>query len=126
MLFTNKIGFLIDLLIHQLEVSAHPPIQLRSFHSTPDVIFHSVQLLEPRISAHAASSSPSLPHDPLASALMQLLASILTCLAKNAQTLAAEKNSQNSEALLSRTNDVIRYNILSWNPFLWCDYHFLL
>ncbi|XP_036365773.1 S phase cyclin A-associated protein in the endoplasmic reticulum isoform X3 [Octopus sinensis] len=93
MLFSNKIGILVDLLIHQLTNL------LPDNHSSGD----------------KPNSGPNtkLPSDSLSISLMQLISSILSCLAKNnplsnSSEASVERMSSSGDAFLNRGNDLIR------------------
>lgn len=87
MLFSNKIGILVDLLIHKL-----------------------TELLPDN------STGEKLPSDSLSVGLMQLISSILSCLAKNnplsnSSEASVERMSSSGDAFLNRGNDLISYVI---------------
>ena len=61
------------------------------------------------------AATPTLPYDPLASALMHTLGTILACLAKNSPSTgpaggqgSGERSSVGNEAFMTRANDIIR------------------
>ncbi|XP_021362165.1 S phase cyclin A-associated protein in the endoplasmic reticulum-like isoform X2 [Mizuhopecten yessoensis] len=104
MLFSNKLGTVIDLLIHRLTILL-PEEQKR-----PASGYSGTNL-------SSSSSGPSkLPCDLVAVSLMQLLSSILNCLAKYGPTAkcseaAAERMSSSGDPFTIRGNDVISYII---------------
>ncbi|CAI9733996.1 phase cyclin A-associated in the endoplasmic reticulum-like isoform X1 [Octopus vulgaris] len=96
MLFSNKIGILVDLLIHQLTNL------LPDNHSSGD--------------KHNSGPNTKLPSDSLSISLMQLISSILSCLAKNnplsnSSEASVERMSSSGDAFLNRGNDLISYVI---------------
>ncbi|XP_064608297.1 S phase cyclin A-associated protein in the endoplasmic reticulum-like isoform X2 [Liolophura sinensis] len=100
MLFSNKVGTLVDLLIHQLSVML------------PENVTMSTACGE----EGSSRLSTKLPYDPVVSNLMFALSTILSCLAKNNPTFncseaAAERTSNSGDAFMSRGNDVISYVI---------------
>lgn len=87
MLFSNKIGILVDLLVHKL-----------------------TELLPDN------TTGAKLPSDSLSVGLMQLISSILSCLAKNnplsnSSEASVERMSSSGDAFLNRGNDLISYVI---------------
>ncbi|KAK3584862.1 hypothetical protein CHS0354_027613 [Potamilus streckersoni] len=99
MLFSNKIGVVIDLLINQLVlmVPQETPVQSGSA-GLPGV------------------GSPKLPTNSVAVSLIQLLSSILSCLAKhnpmsNSSDASVERMGNTTDAFTSRGSDVISYII---------------
>ncbi|ESO94542.1 hypothetical protein LOTGIDRAFT_215534 [Lottia gigantea] len=96
MLFSNKIGSLVDHLIHRLSMII------------PD---QPVRPVSP-----VGSGGQKLPSDPVAGNLMQLIATILTRLAKNnpsttCSEASLERMSSSGDAFLNRGNDFISYLI---------------
>ncbi|KAL5005177.1 hypothetical protein ScPMuIL_018633 [Solemya velum] len=96
MLFSNKIGTLVDVLQYRLSL----------------IVPDEIKKVESSISAS------DLPHDPVATVLMQLIACILSCLAKNNPLLncseaSVERMSGSGDAFVNRGNDVISYVISS-------------
>ncbi|XP_060063771.1 S phase cyclin A-associated protein in the endoplasmic reticulum-like [Ylistrum balloti] len=104
MLFSNKLGTIIDLLVHRLTILL-PEEQKR-----PASGFSGTNL-------SSGSSGPcKLPFDLVAVSLMQLLSSILNCLAKYGPTAkcseaSAERMSSSGDPFTIRGNDVISYII---------------
>ncbi|XP_064618910.1 S phase cyclin A-associated protein in the endoplasmic reticulum-like isoform X2 [Lineus longissimus] len=99
MLFSNKIGSLVDLLIHRLVILL------------PDG-----SSLSNSMNSISSSQMNKLPNDPVATGLMQLLAAVLACLAKNNPSInsseaSAERMSGSGDALNNRANDIISYVI---------------
>ncbi|XP_048254024.1 S phase cyclin A-associated protein in the endoplasmic reticulum-like [Haliotis rufescens] len=93
MLFSNKLGVLADHLIHQLSL-----------------------LLPEDCPTPSGTVEQKLPYDPLAASLMQVVASVLSCLAKNNPTLhsseaSLERMSSSGDAFANRGNDIISYII---------------
>ena len=96
-----------------------------SFHSIYLISFSCQHLLPDNyLSTVVSSSSFRLPHDSVASALMQLLATILGCLAKHSGSVQASnsstkvssgKSSNNNAAdnYTSRAGDIVRYKLFS-------------
>ena len=65
------------------------------------------------IESQSGTDLPKLPHNLLAINLMQLITTILSCLAKNSPSLKSsdasqERMSKTIDAFTSRGNDVIR------------------
>ncbi|XP_033749375.1 S phase cyclin A-associated protein in the endoplasmic reticulum-like isoform X2 [Pecten maximus] len=104
MLFSNKLGTIIDLLVHRLTILL-PDEQKR-----PASGFSGTTL------SSGSSSTSKLPFDLIAVSLMQLLSSILNCLAKYGPTAkcseaSAERMSSSGDPFTIRGNDVISYII---------------
>ena len=60
-------------------------------------------------------TSSDLPYDPIGSALMQTVSTILTCLARNnpatrSSEASAERMTMSGDSFLNRANDNIRYH----------------
>ncbi|XP_078316158.1 S phase cyclin A-associated protein in the endoplasmic reticulum-like isoform X2 [Crassostrea virginica] len=101
MLFTNKIGLVADLLIQRLTFLLPDPKP------------------RPGSGQSAGSSSTTgggnkLPYDALVVSLMQLLSTVLSCLAKhkpsvNVSEASAERMSGTVDTVSSRSNDLISY-----------------
>ncbi|XP_023932135.1 S phase cyclin A-associated protein in the endoplasmic reticulum-like isoform X1 [Lingula anatina] len=101
LLFSNKIGSLLDLLSHQLNLTIPDNLDVRP----PSALGGST-----------AQATPHLPHDVVCTSLMQLIATILSCLAKqnpssNSSEASAERMSSTGDAFMSRGNDIISYII---------------
>lgn len=69
------------------------------------------------VSSHTSDSSggDSLPFDPVCSGLMQILSTVLSCLAKNnpssnCSEASSERMSGTGDAFANRGNDLIRYH----------------
>ena len=70
-------------------------------------------MLNSSTGSYSLSCLSQLTFDPLGSALMQLIASILTCLAKHNPSLISseaslERMSSSGDAFMNRVNDIIR------------------
>lgn len=107
MLFTNKIGVISDLLIQRLTYLL-PDTQPR-----PGSGQSAVSSLS-GASTTSCTNGSRLPYDPLAVSLMQLLATVLSCLAKhspasNVSEASAERMSGTVDTVSSRSNDLISY-----------------
>ncbi|XP_069138019.1 S phase cyclin A-associated protein in the endoplasmic reticulum-like isoform X2 [Argopecten irradians] len=105
MLFSNKLGTVIDLLVHRLTILL-PDEQKRP----------SSGLSGTNLSSGSSGGPCKLPFDLVAVSLMQLLSSILNCLAKYGPTAkcseaAAERMSSSGDPFTIRGNDVISYII---------------
>ena len=73
--------------------------------------------LDGSVNASSSLAVFKLPYDGLCTALMQLIATILTCLAKNnpavnSSDASAERMSGSGDAFMNRGNDLIRCIIL--------------
>ncbi|CAL1531856.1 unnamed protein product [Lymnaea stagnalis] len=108
LLFSNKIGVLVDHLVYRLNALL------------PDDIGRPSSA----VSGSGASSSSennsgeytSLPFDPVCSGLMQVLSTVLSCLAKNNPAIncseaSSERMSATGDAFTNRGNDIISYII---------------
>ncbi|XP_059161498.1 S phase cyclin A-associated protein in the endoplasmic reticulum-like isoform X2 [Physella acuta] len=108
LLFSNKIGALVDHLIYRLNT------MLPDDFGRPSSV----------VSGSGASSSSensttdtnSLPFDPVCSGLMQVLSTVLSCLAKNnpasnCSEASSERMSGTGDAFTNRGNDIISYII---------------
>ncbi|KAJ8318369.1 hypothetical protein KUTeg_003460 [Tegillarca granosa] len=102
LMFSNKIGIIIELLIYRLL------ILLPDEQSRPGSASSGSQQ-----TSSVNSSSGKLPYDTMAVSLLQLLATILSCLAKynpaiNCSEASVERMTGTGDAFTSRGNDVIR------------------
>ncbi|KAK2159680.1 hypothetical protein LSH36_148g05042 [Paralvinella palmiformis] len=94
MLFSNKAGTLVDLLSHQLNMLIPEDLNVV-------------------LSSSGGATSLHLPYDPLATSLMQLIATVLSVLSKHnpmaiSSEASAERMSTSGDAFMSRANDIVR------------------
>lgn len=112
MLFSNKIGIMVDHLINRLNEMIPEDLGKLSYSPSP---------VAKGSSSSSSTTSDSgepyqLPFDPVCCSLMQVLATVLTCLAKNnpasnCSEASAERMSATGDAFMNRGNDIISYII---------------
>lgn len=96
-LFSNKIGLLVDHLIHRLSVMIPADQAVKTTNSNGDQQDH-------------------LPYDAVAASLMSVLTIVLSCLAKhnpasNSSEASLERMSATGDTMACRSNDIISYII---------------
>ncbi|KAK3743773.1 hypothetical protein RRG08_043505 [Elysia crispata] len=112
MLFSNKIGIMVDHLINRLNDMIPEDLGRPSYTQTSAARGGS---------SNSSTTSDSgethqLPFDPVCCSLMQVLATVLTCLAKNnpasnCSEASAERMTATGDAFMNRGNDIISYII---------------
>ncbi|KAK7009489.1 S phase cyclin A-associated protein in the endoplasmic reticulum-like isoform X1 [Biomphalaria glabrata] len=106
LLFSNKLGLLVDHLMNRLNALL------------PEDFGRPSSAVSGSVSSHTSDSSggDSLPFDPVCSGLMQILSTVLSCLAKNnpssnCSEASSERMSGTGDAFANRGNDLISYII---------------
>ena len=126
---TDSIGRSPSLAVIQLGTSATILSQPSLYLNRLSPFTFNIQMLIPdnfgQVSTGGAPTG-ALPYDPLSTSLMQLIATILNCLAKNnpmmsASDASAERMSSSGDSFSSRANDIIR-SALAAGLFIiiWC------